>query len=198
MQAWNCQFSPQDFWITISLTWIARNTDGVNNFACFSSFLEAIFVLPMQHRKQNRSKTIVFTLEVSSRDFRWRHLSRFNAIFIMILLPMLHGEHIFAYGCKSLFMLFCASRLPWPYKALKVPFSFCCKIAMKRCFSLVGGSLVFCGSLLGLVFIKAYFRASFFAFFSFCYTSHAKRTIFKMRSGTFLAHFAIMRFTADV
>ena len=86
-------------------------------------------------------------------------------------------------------MLFCSLRLPWPYKALKVPFSFCCKIAMKRCFSLVGGSLVFCGSLLGLFFIKAYFRASFFAFFSFCYTSHAKRTIFKMRSGTFFGSF---------
>ena len=61
-------------------------------------------------------------------------------------------------------MLFCSSRLPWPHKALKVPFSFCCKIAMKRCFSLVGGSLVFCGSLLGLFFIKAYFRAWFLQF----------------------------------
>ena len=107
-------------------------------------------------------------------------------------------EAHFRIWCKSLFTLFCVSRLPWPHKVLKVPFSFCCKIAMKRCFSLVGGSLVLCGSLLGLFFIKAYFRASFFAFFSFCYTSHAKRTIFKMRSGTFLAHFAIMRFTADV
>ena len=69
---------------------------------------------------------------------------------------------------------------------------------MKHCFSLVGGSLVFCVSSLGLFFIKGYFQASFFAFFKFFHTSPAKRTVFNMRSGTFLAHFENMRFAADV
>ena len=42
---------------------------------------------------------------------------------------------------------------------------------------------------LGCFFIKGYFRASFFAFSKFCYTSLAKRTVFNMRSGAVLAHF---------
>ena len=107
----------------------------------------------------------------------------------MILLPMLHGKHIFAYSCRSLFSLFRTSRAPWSHRALKVHFSFCCKITVKRCFSLVDGSLVLCVSSLGLFFIKGYFRASFFAFFKFCHTSQAKRTVFNMRSGTLLGSF---------
>ena len=102
---------------------------------------------------------------------------------------MLHGKHIFAYGRKSLFSLFRTSRAPWPHKALKVHFSFCCKIAVKRCFPLVDWNLFFCVSSLGLFFIECHFRASFFAFFKFCYTSLAKRTVFNMRSGAVLAHF---------
>ena len=42
---------------------------------------------------------------------------------------------------------------------------------------------------LGCFFIKGYFRASFFAFFKFCHTSQAKRTVFNMKSGTLLGSF---------
>ena len=74
MKHWNCQFSPQDFGITISLTWIAKNQHAVNSFDDFSSFSEAILMLPMQHGKQNHDKTSVKTLEVSLCGFRWRPL----------------------------------------------------------------------------------------------------------------------------
>ena len=155
-------------------------------------------MLPMQHGKQNHNKTSVFTLEGSSCDFGWRPLYCKNASFILILLPMLHGKHIFALCRKSLFSLLRAWRLTWPHIALKVHFSFCCKIALKRWFSLVGKRLFFYASSLGLSFSKGYFRTSFFAFFKFCYTSPSKRTVFRMRSCTFLTHFENMRFTADV
>ena len=104
----------------------------------------------------------------------------------------------FSHMVQIAFYAFLRFKAPLAAESPQSAFQFLLNIAMKRCFSLVGGSLFFCGSSLGLFFIKACFRAAFFAFFSFCYTSHAKRTIFKMRSGTFLAHFAIMRFTADV
>ena len=93
MEHWNCQSSPQDFGETISLTWIAKNQHGVNNFDGFSSFSCVMFMLPIEHGKQNHDENSVKTLEVSSANIAERHLNRFNVIFIMILLPMLHGKH---------------------------------------------------------------------------------------------------------
>ena len=46
MKHWNCQFSPPDFGKTISLTWIAKNQHGVNNFDAFSYFRKTVFLLP--------------------------------------------------------------------------------------------------------------------------------------------------------
>ena len=106
MKHWNCQFSLPDFGKTISLTWIAKNQHGVNNFDGFSSFSSALLMLPVQHGKQNHDENSVKTLEVSLSDVRWRHLKRFNAIFIMILAPMLHGKHIFAYGANRFLCFF--------------------------------------------------------------------------------------------
>ena len=97
MKPWNNTFSLRDFRILNSLTWNAQNPHGVNNFNDFSSFSEDKIMLPMEHGKQISVKSSVFTAEVPLRDFRWRDLHSENNIFIMILIPTLHGKHNFEY-----------------------------------------------------------------------------------------------------
>ena len=62
-------------------------------------------IIPMQHGKQNHDKTNVFTLEVSLCDFA-DDTSAVLTLF-MILLPMLHGKHIFTYGASAFSAFLC-------------------------------------------------------------------------------------------
>ena len=96
-----------------------------------------------------------------------------------ILLPMLHEKHNFALGYKQLFSRFSASGGSWQHKAHIVDYNFYCKNAVKRCFPLVGRTLVFCAMSPGLIFIKVNFWITFLSIFKFCYTSNGFGHIFQ-------------------
>ena len=127
MKPWNNTFSPRDFGIVSSLTWNARKCNGVNDFRHFSSFSDDKIMLSTEHGKQISVKTSVFTAEVPLRDFRWRDLHSENNIFIIILIPTLHGKHNFEYGHWCSALLFSL----WLHTAINVHSRSCSVIAFK-------------------------------------------------------------------
>ena len=96
----------------------------------------------------------------------------------------------FSHMAANRFFRFFALQVPlgrtMPSKCTSV---FAVKLQSNAVFRWLTEAWFFVLARLGCFFIKGYFRASFFAFFKFCYTSQAKRTVFNMRSGAVLAHF---------
>ena len=127
----------------------------------------------------------------------WQQTQHSTQVQSKMLLPMLHEKHNFAYGYKQLFSNFSASGRSWQHKAHIVDFNFYCKTAVKRCFPLVGRTLLFCARSAGLIFIKVIFLMIFLSIFKFCCTSNGFCTFFNLCSWSFFVHFEIMRFAGD-